>query len=178
MTALVFPTMGRYEEWADCVAEYLDSYPAGSGFPETEGPQEAGPEAYAASVARSEMFRDPTVTLPPNRFPSEYLWITDGDAIVGFLRFTYELNEFLLEVGGHIGYSVRPSRRREGNASRALGLALDRARARGIDRVLVTCDETNVGSARTIESQGGRLEDVRNGKRRYWIDLPPAAVGG
>ena len=39
----------------------------------------------------------------------------------------------------------------------------------GIDRVLVTCDDDNVGSARTIESQGGVLEDIRRGKRRYWI---------
>jgi predicted acetyltransferase len=44
--------------------------------------------------------------------------------------------------------------------------------------VLVTCEETNVASARTIESQGGLLEDVRDGKRRYWIDLPPAANAG
>lgn len=178
MTALVFPTMGRYEEWADCVAEFLDEHPAGSLLPELDGPVDAGPEAYAASVRQSELFRDESTVLPGSRLHSDLLWIVDGDAIVGFLRFTYTLNDFLRGVGGHIGYSVRPSRRREGHASRALGLALARAQARGIDRVLVTCDETNVGSARTIESQGGQLEDVRHGKRRYWIDLPPVAVGG
>ncbi len=174
MTALVFPTMDRYEEWADCVAEFLQAYPAGSGLPETEGPTDVGPEAYAASVTRSELFRDESAALPGTRIHSDYLWITDDEQIVGFLRFTYALNDFLLSVGGHIGYSVRPSRRREGHASRALGLALERARARGIDHVLVTCDETNVASARTIESQGGRLEDVREGKRRYWITVPSA----
>jgi predicted acetyltransferase len=36
--------------------------------------------------------------------------------------------------------------------------------------VLVTCDETNVGSRRTIEKIGGVYEDSRSGKRRYWID--------
>lgn len=177
MTALVFPTMGRYAEWADCVAEFLDAYPAGSGLP-PEGPLDAGPEAYAAAVTQSELYRDESAALPPARNHTDYLWITHDDAIIGFLRFTYELNDFLREVGGHIGYSVRPSRRREGHASRALGLALDRARARGIDRVLVTCDTDNVASARTIESQGGVLEDVRDGKRRYWIGLPGSATAG
>lgn len=183
VTALVFPTMGRYEEWADCVAEFLDQYAAGSGLPEADGPQDAGPEAYAASVARSELFRDESTPLPGTRLHSDFLWITDGDAIVGFLRVTYALNADLLEVGGHIGYSVRPSRRRQGHASRALALGLDRARARGLDRVLVTCDDDNVASIRTIEAQGGRLEDVRNRKRRYWIALRPVqgvsvAAGG
>lgn len=183
MTALVFPTMGRYEEWSACVAEFLAEYPAGSGLPEIEGPVDAGPEAYAASVTQSELFRDESTTLPGERIHSDYLWITDGDGIVGFLRFTYRLNDFLLGVGGHIGYSIRPSRRRQGHASRALGLALERARARGIERVLVTCDDTNIASARTIESQGGRIEDVRDGKRRYWVTLAPergvsAAAGG
>lgn len=177
MTALEFPTMGRYAEWADCVAEFLETYPAGSGIPADE-PADTGPEAYAAAFAQAELFRDETKELPGTRIHSDLLWITDGDAIVGFLRFTYELNDFLREVGGHIGYSVRPSRRREGHASRALGLALDRARARGMDRVLVTCDADNVASARTIASQGGQLEDVRDGKCRYWIGLPPVATGG
>ena len=172
MTALVFPTMGRYEEWADCVAEYAGSYPNGSGMP--EGDVAAGPEAYAAQVTRSEIYRALGADLPDGGpGPSDYLWITDGPTIVGFLRFTYELRPWLLEMGGHIGYSVRPSRRREGHASRALGLACDRAGERGIDRILVTCDETNLASARTIESQGGLLQDVRRGRRRYWITTSP-----
>jgi predicted acetyltransferase len=66
---------------------------------------------------------------------------------------------------------VRPSRRGEGHATRALKLALPRASALGIDRVLLTCDEDNEPSRRTIERNGGVYEDTRNGKRRYWIDL-------
>ncbi|MBE1602632.1 putative acetyltransferase [Streptomyces stelliscabiei] len=42
-------------------------------------------------------------------------------------------------------------------------------------RVLITCDDDNVASARTIERNGGVLEDVRTTdegiKRRYWITL-------
>ena len=46
------------------------------------------------------------------------------------------------------------------------------AAASGIDRVLITCDDTNVASATVIERNGGVLEDLRGGKRRYWVDLP------
>ena len=66
---------------------------------------------------------------------------------------------------------VRALVRREGHASRALARAVGEAGALGIDRVLVTCDEDNVGSRLTIERCGGAYEDSRNGKRRYWIQL-------
>jgi len=87
----------------------------------------------------------------------------------------HTLNEWLLEIGGHVGYSVRPSQRRRGHASFALAGTLDTARELGLDRVLITCREENVASARTIEHAGGVLEDVRDtdlGRiRRYLIDL-------
>ena len=87
----------------------------------------------------------------------------------------YELNDFLAAYGGHIGYAVRPAYRRRGFASEILRQALIIIRAHGVDRVLVTCDEDNLGSAKAIERQGGVLEDTRvdpDGirKRRYWID--------
>ena len=76
---------------------------------------------------------------------------------------------FLLEVGGHIGYSVRPSARRRGVATEALRLVLPHAAALGIDPALLTCDVDNVASARVIEANGGVLEDVRGVKKRYWV---------
>ncbi|MCX5114881.1 hypothetical protein OOK13_41860 [Streptomyces sp. NBC_00378] len=58
-------------------------------------------------------------------------------------------------------------------ATWALRAVLPEARATGPGRVLVTCDDSNVGSARSIERTGGVLEDVRiteaGSKRRYWI---------
>ena len=79
------------------------------------------------------------------------------------------LNDFLLDVGGHIGYDVRPTRRREGHATAMLRAALPWALDLGIDPALVTCDDDNVGSIRVIEACGGVLEDVRGVKRRYWV---------
>ncbi|MDX2516846.1 GNAT family N-acetyltransferase [Streptomyces stelliscabiei] len=70
---------------------------------------------------------------------------------------------------------MRPSARRRGLATWALGAVLPEARALGMGRVLITCDDDNVASARTIERNGGVLEDVRTTdegiKRRYWITL-------
>jgi predicted acetyltransferase len=100
------------------------------------------------------------------------LWIVDGDVFLGSLAIRHELNDFLLNEGGHIGYSVRPSARRRGHAVKALADALPMARELGIFRALITCDEDNAGSRATIEKNGGIYEDTRNGKRRYWVDSP------
>jgi predicted acetyltransferase len=100
-----------------------------------------------------------------------------GDDVghLGAISLRLTLNDFLLRAGGHIGYGVRPSARRRGLATWALGAVLPEARALGLERVLVTCDDANVASARTIESNGGVLEDVRvtelGQTRRYWIAL-------
>ena len=97
----------------------------------------------------------------------------DGPQVVGRISLRHELTAWLLEVGGHIGYAVRPSARRRGHATRALALMLPVAADHGLDRVLVTCDVDNVGSRRVIEANGGVLEDVRGTKRRYWVPTAP-----
>jgi predicted acetyltransferase len=114
--------------------------------------------------------------------PSTFLFAFDASRIVGRVAIRHELNAFLLRLGGHIGYVVVPEFRRRGYATRILRHALDIAHRRlGIDRVLVTCDEDNVGSIKTIEKNGGVLENVVDGpdlpvpKRRYWFDA--AATG-
>lgn len=97
--------------------------------------------------------------------------------IVGMIDLRHRLNDFLAEYGGHIDYSVRPDERRKGYAKRMLALALQEAKKRGIDRVLITCDEDNWGSALTIRANGGvferntYLENEKQTISRYWIDL-------
>jgi predicted acetyltransferase len=85
--------------------------------------------------------------------------------------------EFLERVGGHIGYAVVPEFRRRGYATRILHLSIQIARDKlGLTRILLTCDDDNIGSIRTIEKNGGVLENVISGpdlekpKRRYWIE--------
>ena len=109
---------------------------------------------------------------PTGHVPCTFLWVVDDtspETYLGSISVRHELTPFLLEVGGHIGYSVRPSARRRGVATEALRLVLPHAAALGIDPALVTCDVDNVGSAAVIEANGGVLEDVRGDKRRYWV---------
>ena len=115
----------------------------------------------------------------PGHVPSTFLFAFDGPRIVGRGSLRHELNEFLLRVGGHIGYTVVPEFRRRGYATEILRQLLTIAGMRlGLTRVLVTCDDDNIGSIRTIEKNGGVLENVVSGadldtpKRRYWIDCP------
>ena len=104
--------------------------------------------------------------------PCTYFWVVDDaepDTYLGTASIRHRLTPFLHELGGHVGYSVRPSARRRGVATQALRLLLPHAASLGIDPVLVTCDVDNVGSAKVIEANGGVLEDVREGKKRYWV---------
>jgi predicted acetyltransferase len=102
-------------------------------------------------------------------------WSVKDDEIIGVIRIRHSLTPMLEKIGGHIGYQIRPSRRREGFGSRQLALALDLLREWDWEKVLITCDDDNTGSARIIESNGGVLWDVNevDGEpkpiRRYWI---------
>lgn len=113
--------------------------------------------------------------LPPNRVRAAFLVAEVDGEIVGRVSIRFALNDYLAETGGHVGYGVRPAFRRRGHAGEMLRQALVLLRADGIDRVLVTCDEANVASARVIEGAGGAYEDTREdrfehtAKRRYWI---------
>ncbi len=114
--------------------------------------------------------------LPDGWVRNSFLIASVGDAIVGRVSLRHELNDFLREIGGHIGFGVVPSWRRRGCGTEMLRQTLPMAAALGIDRVLVTCDDDNAGSATIIERCGGRLEDKcprDDGgiTRRYWIEL-------
>jgi len=98
------------------------------------------------------------------------------DKVVGMIQIRHELNEYLYNFGGHIGYSVAPSERRKGYATAMLEQALDKCRDLRLDKVLLTCDTNNVASASVIEKCGGVLENESTdpeGKtmKRYWITL-------
>lgn len=99
---------------------------------------------------------------------------TDRDIIVGDVNIRHYLNESLIITGGHIGDGIRPSERRKGYATEMIRLALIECRKLGIDRVLMTCDKDNIGSAKSIINNGGILENelIKDGviKQRYWIE--------
>ena len=118
------------------------------------------------------------VTCRPNRAPSStFICIREQDKkMVGISNIRHHLNqEFLVHIAGHIGYSIHPNERRKGYAKEQLALALQEAKTLGINRVLITAADWNIGSQKTILANGGVYEDTRidpdDGDRmlRYWI---------
>ena len=99
----------------------------------------------------------------------------ERNIIVGAVNIRHHLNEALLRNGGHIGDGVRPSERRKGIATKMIALALDECKKLGLERVLMVCDKENVGSSKSIQKNGGILENEIevNGvvEQRYWIEL-------
>ena len=101
----------------------------------------------------------------------QFLSFDETGLPLGFLALRLSLNDKLFVEGGHIGYSIRPSQRRKGLAKLQLELGLAEARKQGLERVVITCDEDNEASRRTILSAGGVYENTIDRSQRYWIDV-------
>lgn len=118
-------------------------------------------------------------TCPAGWVPdTQFLCVRNADgALVGMLDIRHELNEACLNLFGNIGYSVRFSQRRKGYAKAMLAMAKDICRSMGMKQILVSCHKENIASAKTIQNNGGILEnevvDQRNNEvlQRYWIEL-------
>lgn len=121
---------------------------------------------------------DPS-TVPPDRVPAtQLLFVRRSDnRLVGMLDIRHCFNDYPERFGGHIGYSIHPDERRKGYATKMLKAALPLCRALGLKRVLITCLENNIGSEKTILSNGGVYESTvcEPGEnvllKRFWINL-------
>jgi predicted acetyltransferase len=116
--------------------------------------------------------------LGEGRVPATFLLAEVDGRVVGRTSIRHELNAWLLRQGGHIGFAVVPSERRNGYATAILRSSLEIARTLGIDPVLVCCDEDNIGSATVITRCGGELESTVESSdgipvQRYWIRSHP-----
>ena len=128
------------------------------------------------SVAEWVQFTENTKykeSVTPGFVTAHTFFALDNNKIVGIINARHELNDYLLNFGGHIGYSVRKSERRKGYAKAILSYTVGFLFSLGLEKVLITCDKNNIASKRTIESCRGLLEnEVVTEDRttlRYWI---------
>jgi len=116
--------------------------------------------------------------LKPGRVGAHFFWLVDDetDYFIGEISIRHRLNEVLERYGGHIGYGIRVSEWNKGFGTLMLELALREAKKIGLSKILITCDENNIGSAKVMEKNGfvlgDKIENVFDEKivvtRRYW----------
>jgi len=177
MPDLVAPTTRLHAAWLEAHEEWGPGVHE-DGFGLHSSDEVDSPAGFAAWVGRLTAQSDPAKAVAAGRVHCTYRWIVEDGRVLGAIALRHELNERLLQLG-HIGYGIRPSARRRGLATWALGRMLDQARRLGLARVLIVCEAGNLASAKTIERHGGVLEDVRDTGhgtvRRYWIT--PGVLG-
>jgi len=181
MARLALPTTGVRRSFLAGMAEFIaegrgvdeDNTMVGDEIRDFSGSWHTvhGFAAYV-DVLRADSL--PETTRPAGYVPCTTWWWVEGREYFGRIAVRHRLTEKLREVGGHIGYDVRPTARGRGHATAMLRAVLPMAHALGINPALVTCDTVNVASRRVIEKNGGQLEDERSGKLRYWLPTAPS----
>lgn len=115
--------------------------------------------------------------LPEGYVRENFYLCYDNERLIGVFSLKFELTEYLLNYGGHIGYAVRPSEQNKGYATRMLEHGLLLAKRLGFERVLCICDNDNYPSEKVILKNGGVFENELYDPddcvfvRRYWIQL-------
>lgn len=157
--------------------EYLDALEESKG--ETSDTQLNKPDENQSFEEFVQQFIDNEIgkNLPKGWVPATMFWLIDNEEVIGRTHIRHELNDYLFKHGGHIGYYIRPSKRNMGYGKKILELSLLEAKKLGLKKVLVTCDDDNMGSQKIIEANGGVLENkvgTEEGKSqtcRYWIKI-------
>ncbi|GAB3063165.1 GNAT family N-acetyltransferase [Virgibacillus ainsalahensis] len=107
---------------------------------------------------------------------SSTYWLVDNHELIGVVNIRHRLTEPLINTGGHIGYGIRPSKRKKGYATQILSLALEKARELDLEKVLLVCNSTNAASKKVIINNGGTsdwdyIDEQKNTLKRFWIKL-------
>jgi predicted acetyltransferase len=168
---LVLPTPEYKEKLMDYKREFIEN---GDNMAGTAGLKNAETfeEWYSAFLDNSK-----EQTVRQGLVPATtYMAVSaDDERLIGMIEIRHRLNEYLVNRGGHIGYSIRKSERKQGYATEMLALALNECVKLNIRKVLITCDKNNVASAKTMINNGAKLEnEIPEGNRitqRYWITL-------
>mgnify|MGYP001596781463 FL=1 len=174
---LVEPSVQYKDSFIAAVKEYQTDTESASPNEKYRGLSATELEKDFESFAQSERSHSRGENLPDGFMPETTYWLIDGGEFIGRISIRHKLTERLLQVGGLIGYDIRPTQRKHGYGSRILALALPKVKELGLLRVLLTCDASNVASRKIIEKNGGVLEnqvpnpETGEDKLRYWIDI-------
>jgi predicted acetyltransferase len=157
MLELVSPSTTYKDSYLKALKEYqqegLEHYQ-----PLDEGELRNDFEGYVQKLLNQAQGRD----LPEGFVPHSELWLVDNNEFIGRVDIRHQLNDYLKNIGGHIGYDIRPSKRHQGYGKKALELGLRKAHELGIKEVLMTCDATNLGSNKIIQANGGVIMETKN----------------
>ena len=164
-------------EYASQIIEYKNEFLDAGNSMDGCGPlrKTKDPEEY---IQVCKEYEDPT-KVPKHLVPAtQFFLIRENDnKLVGMIQVRHCFNDYLEKYAGHIGYSVRPSERRKGYAKKMLRMVLPFCRKIGLDKVLITCIDGNIGSERTILANGGVYEytihepNENVDLKRFWIKL-------
>lgn len=165
---LIKPTKKYEESWKNALAEFEAEERRGFwNVPEKPGDI----DEY---IQRTED-HSKGKNLPDYWVPATTYWLVDNGEFIGHINVRHKLNDHLEKEGGHIGYAIRPSARKKGYGMKILELVLPKAKELGLQKALVTCDESNVASKKIIERNKGQFQDKvpceKEPKLRYWIKL-------
>lgn len=123
-------------------------------------------------LARNEQNQNPA-TVPSHLVRAiQYLYVNlETREIIGMIQLRCALNEYLKDFGGHIGYSIAPSKRRQGYGVKMLQACLVEAKKQGLTKVLLTCDPDNTASRKIIQANGGiYVEKVFEPEEARWYE--------
>ena len=133
------------------------------------------PEEY---IKRCAVEEDPKTCPAPLVPATQFILVRKSDnKVLGFLQVRHEFNDYLSKFGGNISYSIRPSERRKGYAKQMLKMALPFCKEIGLEKVLITCNDGNIGSEKTILANGGIYEftvhepNENEHLKRFWNKL-------
>ena len=164
------------EEYIDEIRDYRQEFfDYGSNFAGDSGLRNA--EKIKTWIEHCRLMENKETVPNPDWVEAEqYMLVKKGEhRILGMINFRHYLNDYLMKIGGHLGYEVRPSERGKGYAKTMLLLCLEKCREYDLDKALVTCDDDNEASKRTILACGGVFDGItKDGSKnveRYWITL-------